>query len=255
MARFLATSLAFAAVAFGALAFSPLALDVQADEPVALSPARQRGNHSVDAEEALRRLADGNARFVAGAPRHPHEAASWRSRLEKGQRPFAVVLGCSDSRVPPELVFDQGLGDLFVVRVAGNVVDTDVIASIEYATHHLDSKLIVVLGHSNCGAVSATLQHLAKPDGEPAEVVSLLYQMEPAVMGISSDQPHDEQVEQAVQRNVELAVRRLCRVPAIRRRASTGRVSVVGAIYDMHTGKVDLRACPTEFDATVVAAP
>ena len=93
---------------------------------------------------------------------------------------------------------------------------------------------------------------MANPDGEPAEVVSLLYQMEPAVKGIPTDLPHDAQVKQAVQRNVELAVRRLCRVPAIRRRASTGKISVVGAIYDMHTGKVDLHACPTEFETAAV---
>jgi carbonic anhydrase len=193
---------------------------------------------AVDAVQSLKRLLAGNARFVAGSPQHPHEAVDWRHNLEKGQHPFAVVLGCSDSRVPPELVFDQGFGDLFVIRVAGNVVDTDVIASVEYAVDHLDTQLILVMGHSNCGAVSATVDHLANPDGEPAEVVSLLYQIEPAVVGLSGTMPRQQRIHQAVKRNVELAVRRLSRVPDLRRSINAGRIKIVGAVYDMHTGKV-----------------
>ena len=194
----------------------------------------------VDAHAALERLQEGNARFVAGKPQHPHEAADWRHTLEEGQHPFAVVIGCSDSRVPPELVFDQGLGDLFVVRGAGNVVDTDVTASVEYAVDHLDSHLVVVMGHSNCGAVTATLDHLASAGSEAAEVVSLLYRIEPAFAGLASDLPRREQIDQAVKRNVELAIRRLSRVPTLHRSISDGKVEVVGAIYDMHTGKVDV---------------
>lgn len=199
--------------------------------------AKQKG--AVDAREALKRLKDGNTRFVAGQPRHPHEAADWRHTLELGQHPFAVVLGCSDSRVPPELVFDQGFGDLFVIRVAGNVVDTDVTASIEYAVDHLDTQLVVVMGHSGCGAVTATLDHLANPDGEPAEVVSLLYRIEPAIIGLPSDVPRQERIDRAVARNVQLAAGRLSRVPDLRRSINAGRIKVVGAVYDMRTGKVD----------------
>lgn len=192
----------------------------------------------VTADEALVRLEAGNARFVAGQPRHPHEKPDRRQALEVGQHPFAVVVGCSDSRVPPELIFDQGLGDLFVVRVAGNIVDTDVTASVEYAVDHLDAQLIVVLGHTHCGAVTATVDHLTDAGNEPAEVVSLLYKIEPATIGLPAGLSRDELIDLAVKRNVELAVRRLSRVPDIHRRISRERVRIVGAIYDMHTGEV-----------------
>ena len=193
---------------------------------------------AVSAKEALQRLLDGNARFACGEQRHPHEAVDWRTHLENEQHPFAVVLGCSDSRVSPELIFDQGIGDLFVVRVAGNVVDTDVTASVEYAIDHLDTRLIMVMGHTNCGAVSATVDHLADSDAEPAEVVSLLFRIEPAVVGVPSDLSHKEQVDWAVRRNVELSVRRLSCVPDLRKRLDAGSIKLVGAVYDMHTGTV-----------------
>ncbi len=206
---------------------------------LAADPTKPEETQTVDAVKALKMLQEGNARFVANKPRHPHESSDWRQSLEKGQEPFAVVLCCSDSRVPPELVFDQGFGDLFTVRVAGNVVDTDVIASIEYAIDHLDTSLIVVMGHTNCGAVTATLDHLTNAEGEPAEVVSLLYQIEPAVIGISDQLPRDKRVNLAVRRNVELAVRRLSRVPDLRRSVMAGKIKIAGAVYDMHTGKVE----------------
>ena len=194
---------------------------------------------AIDAIEALKRLQAGNARFVADRPRHPHAKSDWRHALEKGQHPFAVVLGCSDSRVPPELIFDQGFGDLFIVRVAGNVVDVDVTASVEYAIDHLDTQLVVVMGHSNCGAVTATLDYLSNAEGEPAEVVSLLYRIEPAIVAIPKNLPRQKQIAHAVRRNVELAVRRLSRVPDLRRRVATGKIKIVGGVYDMHTGKVN----------------
>ena len=195
---------------------------------------------AVDATEALKRLQEGNARFSAGKSKHPHEASGWRHLLEKGQHPFAVVLGCSDSRVPPELIFDQGFGDLFVVRVAGNVVDTDVTASVEYAIDHLETQLIVVMGHTQCGAVTAALDHFADTDGEAAEIVSLLYRIEPATIGISNDLPRQQRIDNAVKRNVELAVRRLSRVPDLRRSLNAGNIKIVGAVYDMHTGKIEI---------------
>lgn len=210
----------------------------------AMAPAdpadRAAENQAVGYREGLRRLQAGNARFVAGHPQHPHEAASWRNDLEQGQHPFAVVLGCSDSRVPPELIFDQGFGDIFVIRVAGNIVDTDVIASVEYAIDHLETQLVLVMGHSRCGAVSATVDQLSSPDGEPAEIVSLLYLIEPAAMGIPESLPRQQRIDQAIRRNVELAVRRLSRVPDLRRRILAGKVKLLGAMYDMHTGKVKL---------------
>ena len=208
--------------------------------PAAADPAdhAKQKDVAIDAVQALKRLREGNSRFVAGKPQHPHETFDWRRKLEDGQLPFAVVLGCSDSRVPPELVFDQGFGDLFVIRVAGNIVDTAIVASIEYAVDHLDTQLIVVMGHSHCGAVSATVDHLTDVGGEPAEVVALMYRIEPAVVEISPDMPREERIDRAVTQNVKLAVRRLSRVPDLRRSIKAAKTKIVGAVYDMHTGKV-----------------
>ena len=211
--------------------------------PVSADPVGQDNapkQKTVYPAEALERLVQGNARFAAGKSKHPRETTDLRKFLEAEQHPYAVILGCSDSRVPPTLVFDQGFGDLFVVRVAGNIVDTDVIASIEYAIDHLDTRLIVVMGHTQCGAVTATIDHLASADGESAEVVSLLYRIEPAVIGISDDLPRKQRIDHAVRRNVELAVRHLTRVPDLRCCLNAGNIKIVGSIYDMHSGKVEV---------------
>lgn len=208
------------------------------------APEGQRSSkeyqETISAGEALKKLQDGNARFLAGKPLHPHEARAWRNGLESGQHPFAVVLGCSDSRVTPELIFDQGFGDLFTVRVAGNVVDIDVTASIEYAVDHLGTHLILVMGHTNCGAVTAMLDLLDNPSDESAEIVSLLYRIEPAAVGISNDMPRQKRINQVIQRNVSLAVRRLSRVPDLRKRIKTGEIKIIGAVFDMHTGKLEV---------------
>ena len=132
-------------------------------------------------EEALDWLLAGNHRFWDGHPRHEHESSQRASVLHRGQLPFAVILGCADSRVAPELIFDHGLGDLFVVRVAGNFVGTDEAASIEYAVEHLHCPLVVVLGHQTCGAVTAAL---GAHENEPAELVQLLDAIAPGLAGI-----------------------------------------------------------------------
>ena len=113
-----------------------------------------------NAAQALEWLKEGNLRFASSRPRHAHEAASWRKHLKSGQQPFATILGCADSRVPPELVFDQGFGELFVIRVAGNIVSTDVLGSLQYAVRHLHTPLVVVMGHESCGAVTAAVDAL-----------------------------------------------------------------------------------------------
>ena len=197
-------------------------------------------DQQISADSALIILEEGNGRFAANEPRHPHEASQWRERLEQGQHPFAIVLGCSDSRVPPELVFDQGFGDLFVIRIAGNVVDTDAIASVEYATEHLGTALVLVLGHTHCGAVTATLEYLHDPEDEPAEIVSLLYQIEPALVTVEPWKTKEDRVMDGIINNIEMGVRRLSRVPAVHRRIKTGQVKVLGAIYDIHDGSVRL---------------
>lgn len=197
-------------------------------------------NSPTTPDAAIARLLEGNRRFASGEVRHPHLSQGWRQSLEQGQHPYAVVLGCADSRVCPELLFDQGLGDLFVVRVAGNIVDVDVTASIEYAVNHLDTMLVMVLGHSNCGAVTATMDHLTDSATEPDEIVSLLYRIEPALVGLPTNLPRKARIAMGVERNVKFAVRRLSRVPHLRKVIKSRKLRIVGAVYDMHTGKVEM---------------
>ena len=194
---------------------------------------------SISAQEALKRLQEGNSRFISDKLNHPHESRDWRAALEAAQHPFAVILGCADSRVPPELVFDQGFGDLFVVRVAGNIVDTDVTASLEYAVDHLGTKLIVVLGHSHCGAVTAALDSLTDSMAEPDEIVSLLYRIEPALTDIPQGLDRENKISEGVKRNVAMGVQRLSRVPDLMKSLKSGKLKIVGCVYDMHTGKAE----------------
>lgn len=191
-------------------------------------------------EEALDLLIQGNKRFIQNAQVHPHEGLRWRSSLENGQHPFAIIVGCSDSRVPPELIFDQGFGDVFVIRLAGNVIDTDAVASIEYAVDHLGTSLIVVLGHTKCGAVTAAVDKFDDPEDEAAEIVSLLYQIEPAIISLKKEYEGDQKLEAIIKNNVHLGIRRLSRVPKIRPRVKKNDVAIVGMLYDMHTGKVNV---------------
>jgi carbonic anhydrase len=153
--------------------------------------------------QALDWLMDGNARFAEGRPRHDFASQKRRMMLVEGQHPFGVVVGCSDSRVPPELIFDFGLGDLFVIRVAGNVVHADETASIEYAIEHLDVKLVLVLGHEGCGAVTAALG-MAK--GEVHELEGLLDRIRPALIDIDPSLPAAEKVHMGVEANVRLGM-------------------------------------------------
>ncbi|MCM2369757.1 carbonic anhydrase [Aporhodopirellula aestuarii] len=199
--------------------------------------AGERSPGITDAETAIKRLSEGNSRFIAGESNHPHENYSWRSQLENEQHPWAVLLSCSDSRVPPELIFDQGFGDLFIVRVAGNIVDTDVVASIEYAVDYLDTKLVVVMGHTHCGAVSAAVDSERHEAHEPAEITSLVRRIQPAVSFVDGED-RGETIHRAVHKNVELSVSRLKEVADLERAIEQNGVKIVGAIYDMHTGVV-----------------
>ena len=192
------------------------------------------------AQQILKDLLAGNERFVSGKSKHPHESAMWRSKIETGQHPKAVILGCADSRVPPEIIFDQGLGDLFVIRVAGNIVDNDVVASIEYAVDHLGTPLVVVLGHTHCGAVSAAYDMHNHPE-ETDEIKSLLYRIRPALTGLDKTSDRDVQLTEGVRRNVENSVRRLKQVPDLMKSLQEEHdLRVVGAVYNLHTGKVVL---------------
>jgi len=186
-------------------------------------------------DEALEWLLAGNARFVAGTPRHAHESMRRRMMLSDHQTPIAVILGCADSRVSPETVFDHGLGDLFVVRVAGNVVSVDEAGSMEYAAVHLGTPLVVVLGHESCGAVTAALGSF---EDEPEELVSLMLKIRPALAEVDRSLPRKEQVRIGVEANVRLAMRQIREIAEREKRPVEDRMKIVGAVYELETGRV-----------------
>lgn len=190
-----------------------------------------------DAAEALERLKAGNARFAEGKTRHAHESADWRKHLVGGQRPFATILGCSDSRVPPELVFDQGFGDLFVIRVAGNVVAADVIGSLIYAGLHLETKLFVVLGHGACGAVTAALDAKLKNAREQERIQVLLKLIEPGLKDLDLKLAYPALLNAAVEANVRWSMKQLAALPEVKALAGA-QVMLVGGVYELDTGKV-----------------
>jgi carbonic anhydrase len=191
-----------------------------------------------NAEAALERLKAGNVRFVEGKTRHAHEGADWRKQLVGTQKPFATILGCSDSRVPIELVFDQGFGDLFVVRVAGNVIADDVIGSMAYAGLHLHTSLFVVLGHDSCGAVSAALDAKLKKAKEPERIEALLKLIDPALKDLDPKVAYPSLVDAAVEANVRWSLRQLIAIPSARQALERHKCLFVGAVYDLQTGKV-----------------
>jgi carbonic anhydrase len=193
-----------------------------------------------DAAEALGRLKAGNVRFAEGRTIHAHQGADWRKQLVGGQHPFATVIGCSDSRVPPELVFDQGFGDLFVIRVAGNVVAADVVASVAYAAMHLKTPLFVVLGHSNCGAVTAALDVKRGEANEPERIEALLRLIEPGLKDLDLTRPAPALLAAAVEANVRWSMRQLADLPEAKRALADGRVTLVGGVYELNTGVVRL---------------
>ena len=191
----------------------------------------------IGADEALSRLLNGDKRFVAGKSEEPTGAAlvERRHALAKDQKPFAVILGCSDSRVPPELIFDVTLGDIFVVRTAGEVVDAIVLGSLEYAIEHLGTKLIVVLGHERCGAVTAAVSG-ATDTGDIPDVLKAISPAVEETKGQSGDA-----IENAVRANARDIARRLkSSGPIIAPRVQSGEVKIIAAYYSLDTGQVEL---------------
>jgi carbonic anhydrase len=195
---------------------------------------------TLTAQEALARLLEGNARFVRGEARFPALAADLRAALAEGQRPYATIVGCSDSRVPPELVFDAGLGDLFIVRLAGNVVSGEVMGSLQYAGTHLATPLFVVLGHEGCGAVHAALESLAHGPRERSRIEALLQGIRPGLAGVDLGLAPGVRLEAAVEANVRWSVRQLRETPEARAREAEGTMKLVGAVYELQTGRVRL---------------
>lgn len=191
-----------------------------------------------DGAEAMDRLRTGNRRFADGKTRHAHEGADWRKRLVGGQTPFATVLGCSDSRVPVELVFDQGFGDLFVIRVAGNVIADDVVGSIAYAALHLRTPLFVVLGYAGCGAVTAALDAKLKKAHEPERIEALLRLIEPGLKDLDPTLAYPRLLDAAVEANVRWSLRQLTGLPAARLAVERHQCVFAGGVYDLDTGTI-----------------
>lgn len=210
-------------------------VDASAGQP---TPVRVPACPAGDA--VMQNLRDGNARFVAGASRHPNATTERRAdTAQKGQHPVATVLGCSDSRVPLEVLFDQGIGDLFVVRVAGNVCDTDEIGSIEYGTGHLETPLLVVLGHTKCGAVTAVATN-AEVHGLIPRLVDNIAPAVETTRTASPDLTGDHLVAAAIRANIWQSIEDLyARSATVQEAAKSGRVKVVGALYDIEGGQVE----------------
>jgi carbonic anhydrase len=195
--------------------------------------------------DALERLREGNQRFVAGVRSlDTLTSQTQRSEFVTGQKPFAVILGCSDSRVPVELVFDQGLGDLFVIRVAGNIVAASQVGSVEFAAAQFGTPLVVVLGHTRCGAVQATLDELQRPSANQSRNLrSIVDRIRPAVEGLlATELSHDSEAlaRQAVRANVRVSANVLRHgSPILEELIEGNRLRVVGAEYALETGQVE----------------
>jgi carbonic anhydrase len=187
------------------------------------------------ADEALTKLMAGNQRYVRHEQKHPHQSLARRKELGKGQHPFAVILGCADSRVSPELLFDEGLGDLFVIRVAGNIVDDAILGSIEYAVEHLGIKLVIVLGHEKCGAVSAAVEGGIAT----GHIQAVMAAIQPSVEA-SGKEPGDR-IKNCVIANARRVARQVRESePVLKESVEKHGVKVVAADYALDSGKVNL---------------
>jgi carbonic anhydrase len=204
----------------------------QKGQPLASDPGTKQSILTPDA--ALKKLMDGNQRFVAKKRLSPHQDDFRIKEVANGQVPFAAILGCADSRVVPEIAFDQGIGDIFVARVAGNIAATEDIASEEFAVGVLGAPLLMVLGHERCGAVKAALEG----GSFPGVIESLVNAIQPAIE-VSEGQPGDR-LTNAVKANVRMQVKRLQKSSVIASAIQKGRLKVVGAYYDLDTGEISL---------------
>lgn len=187
-------------------------------------------------DQALERLIEGNQRYIANNSLAINESEGRRIEVAKGQQPFATIFSCVDSRVPPELVFDRGLGDLFVIRTAGHVVDQAVLGSLEFGVDELKIPLLMVLGHEKCGAVTATLEAVEKNATAEADINAIVEGIRPAV-----EQVHGmagDILDNAINANVELTVARLKESPILAKAVNEGALKIVGARYDLDSGAV-----------------
>jgi carbonic anhydrase len=190
------------------------------------------------ADEALVRLREGNERFVRGQARFPTIQKEILAELAKGQQPYATILGCSDSRVPPELLFDAGFGELFIVRVAGNVVSPEVFGTLQYAAVHLRTPLFVVLGHEGCGAVKAALTARFQGARDRSRIERLLENITPGLAGVDAGASPEDMLTAGVEANVRWSMHQLLDTPEAKQRLQEGVIKLVGAVYELTTGRV-----------------
>ncbi|TCS40119.1 carbonic anhydrase [Reinekea marinisedimentorum] len=197
----------------------------------------------LNAQEALQRLKEGNERFVTQMTQQELASEKRRLNLLEGQSPFAIILGCSDSRVPAEIIFDQGLGDLFVIRVAGNIVAPSQVGSIEFAVETFGTPLVVVLGHNSCGAIKATLNAIKNPEQEPSHnLMSIVSRIRPSLETlVETDLQHNEKdlMKFAVRANIRTSVSQIrYSSPYLETQIQSGKLMVVGAQYSLEEGKI-----------------
>jgi carbonic anhydrase len=183
---------------------------------------------------------DGNKRFLDGKARFPTVCKETLAALAKGQQPFATILGCADSRVPPELIFDANFGELFVIRVAGNVVSPEIMGSIQYAGSHLRTPLFVVLGHEGCGAVKAALEHKLKGTRHETHIQALVKNMLPGLSELGSTLSDQDRLACAVEANVRWSMSQLLATPEGKHAVKEGRKKLVGAVFEINSGRVRL---------------
>ena len=193
---------------------------------------------TLSADDALLRLKAGNERFLAGTARFPTVQKEILAELAKGQRPYATILSCSDSRVPPELIFDAGFGELFIIRVAGNVVSPEIAGSLQYAGRHLRAPLFVVLGHTGCGAIGAAIDTKLHGTRQHSRIQLLVDSILPGLADLDPQLASEAMLAQGVEANVRWSMRQILETPEGRERQAEGNVKLVGAIYEIETGRV-----------------
>ena len=237
-----------AALGAGFLAAAPSSPAVAASSPLAAPsspavapslPLAASSSPVVGPGEAVARLIAGNRRFITGRARHPHQSLKDLHDLAAGQHPFAITVGCADSRVSPEVLFDQGLGDIFDNRVAGNIVDDLLLGSIEFAVEEFGSPLIVILGHERCGAINATINAIETGGEAPGHIGVIVEALRPIIEPVLS-RPGDK-TENAVRANIHAqAAELVTRSEVIAEHIAAGELRIVGARYDLDDGRVTL---------------
>jgi carbonic anhydrase len=192
----------------------------------------------ISADEAMRRLIEGNNRFLEGSARFPTVCKETLADLARGQQPFATILGCSDSRVPPELIFDADFGELFIIRVAGNVISPEVMGSMQYAGAHLHTPLFVVLGHEGCGAVKAAVDSKLDSVEHQSRIQILVNNILPGLPEFDSQAAPLERLAQAVEANVRWSMHQLLETQEGKRAVQEERAKLAGAVYEIASGRV-----------------